>query len=296
MVEGKCEEYSFNLCVLPLDSFLLFYPFAPFGLNCRAELLHGVRMTLMKIEEARRALEELKTDEAELSRLHADQLAGIQALKDGGSKDFVLLTDLEAKRTALATLLSDQRSRVANAAGQLTALETKQRKAGQLADLRSRVAGLRARKQETDSLLIELGAFLSAHLARIIAARLTWCGELQGAVAITQDVYGLASLELADQNNGKRRAAWRQAFAEIGPGAAEALTLLPTTKFAQGLQQLYSRPNARQNGQGIDVAMYAASSPLLWYLDRPVTLTIAEAVETANLATPEHLQANERAY
>ena len=81
-------------------------------------------MTLLdQIDEARRALEELTTDEAELTRLLAEQTSGIQTLKDGGSKDSVLLTSLEGRRAALATLLSDQRSHIATAAASLIALE-----------------------------------------------------------------------------------------------------------------------------------------------------------------------------
>ncbi|WP_407543713.1 hypothetical protein Q0M94_28010 (plasmid) [Deinococcus radiomollis] len=81
-------------------------------------------MTLLdQIDEARRALEELTTDEAQLSRLLAEQTSGIQILKDGGSQDFAQLDSLEGKRTALATLLSDQRSHIVTAAASLIALE-----------------------------------------------------------------------------------------------------------------------------------------------------------------------------
>ncbi len=57
-------------------------------------------MTLFsQIKEARKALQELTTDEVELARLLAEQEAGIQALKGGGSKDFEALSPLEGDRT-----------------------------------------------------------------------------------------------------------------------------------------------------------------------------------------------------
>jgi DNA repair exonuclease SbcCD ATPase subunit len=248
-----------------------------------------------QIDEARRALEELTTDEAELTRLHADQVTGVQALKDGGSKDFTLLSNLEAKRSALASMLSEQRAQVTQAKNKLADLEAVSRKGEQLADLRARVASLQGRKQETDGLLIELGAFLTAHLARITAARLAWAGEQRAAAAMAQSAFGIGYLEQADQNNGRLRSEWSRAFSEIGPGAAEALTLLPTSKFSQGLQRLYSRPNARQGHAG-DIAYHTASSPLIWYMDRPVSLAMAEAIEGADSALPEALKGGERVY
>ena len=80
---------------------------------------------LVQINEARCALEELTTDEAELTRLQAEQLAAIQALKDGDSKDFVQLSNLEAKCSALASMLSEQRVRVTEAQSRLSALEAR---------------------------------------------------------------------------------------------------------------------------------------------------------------------------
>jgi DNA repair exonuclease SbcCD ATPase subunit len=253
-------------------------------------------MTLpSQIDEARRALEELTTDEAELTRLQAEQLAGIQALKAGGSKDFTLLSNLEAKRAALASMLSEQRGQMAQAQSRLASLEAAKLKGEQLADLRARVASLKGRKQETDRLLIELGAFLTEQLARITAARLAWSGEQRAAVALAQSAFGVGPLEQADQNNGRLRSEWSRVFSEIGPDAAEAMTLLPTSKFSQGLQRSYSRPNARQGHAG-DIAYHTASSPLIWYMDRPVSLAMAEAIEGADSALPEALKGGERVY
>jgi len=97
--------------------------FAPFSLTCRVGQLHAGRMTLLsQIDEARHALEELSTDEAELARLQGDQVPSIQALKDGRSKDFPLLATLEAKGSALAMMLTEQRTRVVHARAQLVNL------------------------------------------------------------------------------------------------------------------------------------------------------------------------------
>lgn len=81
-------------------------------------------MTLnQQIEAARKALEELTADEAELSRLEAEQVAEISALKAAGSRDFATLATLEGKRAALASMLSEQRASIDAAREEVSRLE-----------------------------------------------------------------------------------------------------------------------------------------------------------------------------
>lgn len=132
-------------------------------------------MTLpSQIKEARRALEELEIDEVELTRLHADQLEGIRALKGGGSKNLALLASLEGKQTALATMLSEQRARIVDAAAALLNLEIEQ------------LADLDAQRPKADSLLLDLPAF--GQLARTTAARMVRSSDLRAALATARDV------------------------------------------------------------------------------------------------------------
>jgi hypothetical protein len=81
-------------------------------------------MTLTRqLKDARKALDELTADEAELTRLEAEQVAEIASLKASGSKDFAGLATLEGKRAALASMLSEQRTSIDQARALLVSLE-----------------------------------------------------------------------------------------------------------------------------------------------------------------------------
>ena len=250
-------------------------------------------MTLLdQIDEARRALEELTTDEAELSRLLAEQTAGIRGLKDAGSRDFALLANLEGKRAALATMLTEQRARIASVQTQLSALEATKLRGEHVEQLRGYVKGLQDRKQATDGLLIELRTFLGEQLAKVTASRVVWNEYREAAQEYAALVFGLHPLDHVGFNEDPTRAAWVQAFEEIGPGSETALTLMPHERPVRGMAQPYERPG-RQSHQSEVYVIQAAQQPLLRYLDRAVMLTVAEAVEEANRLASRPLSGGE---
>lgn len=132
-------------------------------------------MTLTKqIDEARRALDELTTDEAELARLQTDQTAGIQALKAGGSKDFALLATLEGKRAALASMLVDQTARITEARATLVSLEDRAEVEQRLHNIKEAAARIRSTR---DALHVGLNALvksLTPELERLIQLHIVW--------------------------------------------------------------------------------------------------------------------------
>lgn len=248
-------------------------------------------MTLLRqIEDAGQALADLTTDEAELSRLESEQLAEIQNLKASGSKDFAGLAVLEGKRAALSSMLTEQRGHIERARTHLDSLTAEKTRGEALEALRARVRDLQARREETDGLLLELGAFLRSHLPRITAARLAWADELNAAQEQAVSAFGLAHLSnLSSFSMSPGRKAWEGLFEELGEGAGDALTQTPNGRHAQGLNRVYEaqvRPPAH-------LAAHAAQVPLLRYLDRPVSLVIAEALSDVDAVTPAPLRGGE---
>jgi len=246
----------------------------------------------MQIEEARTALAELTTDEAELTRLLGEQNSSIQALKDGGSRDFAQLANLEAKRSALTTMLGEQRAHISSAQARLASLEAAKVKGEQVNQLRTRVQGLLVRRQETDRLLLELGKILADQIEKITTTRAAWAAELDDAQMETHRVFGLVHPSQSNSTTSAKNA-WSAAFAEIGEGAAETLTQSPFSKFVPGMGQLYTRPQAAAGSQNELTSIYAAMRPMRDYLDRPVTLTIAQVLEEQNYKAPYGLNGGE---
>jgi hypothetical protein len=249
---------------------------------------------ISQIEETQRALQDLQADEVELSGLYGEQAAGIQALKNEGSKDFALLASLEGKRAALGTMLSEQRAHIAQAQARLAGLEAARLRSEQLEEIRAKVTQLKARREETDQLLLHLGTFLTEQLGRITAARVAWAQELADAQEQAAAVYRLPRLLQIGFSDAVSRRAWHAAFNEIGSDAALALTLVPSDKQAQGMAQPYPRPGLVNMNDESYLIGDAKGRPLLSWLDRPVMLTIVQAVLSADQNAPDPYSGGER--
>lgn len=252
-------------------------------------------MTLeQQIDEARAALEELTTDEAELSRLQADQAAEIDALKAAGSRDFAGLATLEGKRAALASMLSEQRASIAQAQARISGMEAQNARAEGLNALRDRVASLRARRAKVDTLVASMADSLAAHLADITSERLAWHDELTQArdeAAALFDLYPLVNISYSgDTQQSNARTGWAAAFDELGEGARLAFTTSAAARQIGGLMQDYQPP--KQPHPEV-TSIERARRPLLSYFDRPINLTLAHVFATADDAMPELLKARE---
>ncbi|MFB9991524.1 hypothetical protein ACFFLM_06025 [Deinococcus oregonensis] len=250
-------------------------------------------MTLVhQIKEAQQALTDLLADEAELSKLEQGQAAELQTLKDQGSKDFAQLVILEGKRAALASMLTEQRSHIAQARAGLASLEAEQGRTAVLAELRARVSALQARRSETDGLLSELGQVVTTHLAKLTASRVAWLADLEEAQEYAVQALGLHPVAgitpySGTASNNDRHQAWHTLFEELGTGARDALTQSPVAGYTPGLNVAYDLP-------GIDhVAVGAARTPFIRFFDRPVAITLARAVKEADQAAPHSFAGGE---
>ncbi|THF86135.1 hypothetical protein E7T09_12965 [Deinococcus sp. KSM4-11] len=249
-------------------------------------------MTLLRqIDDARQALADLTTDEAELSHLEAEQLAEIQAMKVSGSKNFAGLAVLEGKRAALASMLTEQRSHIERARVHLEGLTAQKVRGEALEALKVRVHDLQARRKETDGLLMELGAFLRSHLPRIAASRMVWAADLEAAQAQAMSAFDIPQhlAGLPSHSGSAGRTAWNALFDELGEGAADALTQTPNGRHAQGMTRVYEPLTRRPAHHAVSVAQV----PLLRYFDRPVSLVIAEALAEVDSVTPAPFRGGE---
>lgn len=272
--------------------------FHPFGLTCRAGVSHDGGMTLdQQIEVARAALQDLSSDEAELTRLEAEKVGELAALRAAGSRDFTGLAELEGKRTALASMLVEQRGHVAQAAAQLGSLEVQRARATALVTLREQVDALAARRAEVDLLLLELHTFLVSHLDRVTAARTLWGEELAAAQGYAAEVFGLLPPTQVrtgqDVHAQAQQQGWAEAFAEIGEGACAALVSSPLSHSMPGLLEPYSSPIMAEYPEPLNL-VGLVNFPLRRFLDRPVMLTLAAALATADQRAPHGFRGGER--
>lgn len=255
-------------------------------------------MTLdQQIEAARAALQDLSSDEAELTRLEAEQAGELAALRAGGSRDFAGLAELEGKRAALASMLAEQRGHVAQAAAQLGSLEVQRARAAALVTLREQVAALTARRAEVDTLLLELHTFLVSHLDRVAAARTLWGEEFAAAQGYAAEVFGLRPPAEVGRGQDVRAQAqqqgWVEAFAEIGEGARAALVSSPLSRSTPGLLEPYPSPIMAEYSEPLDL-VGLVNFPLRRFLDRPVMLILAAALATADQRAPHGLRGGEQ--
>lgn len=132
-------------------------------------------MTLdQQIKAARKALEELIADEAELSRLEAEQVAEISALKASGSRDFAGLATLEGKRAALASMLSEQRASIDAAREEVSRLEAQAQREVLLSQIAEQADQIKAARQDRYALTLTLRDALPGLLLPILEARRRW--------------------------------------------------------------------------------------------------------------------------
>lgn len=136
-------------------------------------MLDGMN-TERQIKEARQTLEELLTDEQELVTLEAEQTAEIQALKESGSKDFAALATLEGKRSALGTMLTEQRQAISEARAELASLEAQQAAAESLERYRGLAEGMRQKRTDLHAGVTALADTLEKELLRLIGIRGEW--------------------------------------------------------------------------------------------------------------------------
>jgi len=176
-------------------------------------------------------------------------------------------------------MLTEQRGHIGNARFYLVAVETEQIKSGQLDQLRRKVAELLKRRDETDMLLVQLGTMLTQQITKITAARVIWLAELEEAQEEARSLFALPHLGQVAAFSSSR-AAWLDAFNEIGPRAQEALTYSPVSTFVSGLEQGYMRSQSEAGSTS------AEQWPVSAYLDRPVTLTIAQVLEEQHRQAP----------
>lgn len=132
-------------------------------------------MTLdQRIEAARAALQDLSIDEAELTRLEAEQARELGELRAAGSRDFAALATLEGKRAALASMLAEQRGHVAQARETLAGLEV-QAGRERLLDQAGEIArGILTQRAALDAGLYVLFSEASPRLLGIIDAAQAW--------------------------------------------------------------------------------------------------------------------------
>lgn len=255
-------------------------------------------MTLdQQIEAARAALQDLSSDEAELSRLEAEKAGELATLRAGGSRDFAGLAELEGKRAALASMLAEQRGHVAQAAAQLGSLEVQRARAAALVTLREQVGTLTAHRAEVDALLLELHTFLVSHLGRVTAARVLWGQDLAAAQGYAAEVFGLRPPAQVGQGQDVQAQAqqqgWAEAFEEIGEGARASLLSSPLSRHTAGLLEPYPSPVLAGHPAPLEL-VGLPGLPLRRFLDRPVMLTVAAALSTADQVAPWEFRGGEQ--
>lgn len=167
-------------------------------------VFHAVGMD--QIKAARHALDNLTTDEVELSRLEADHRAQIDKLKASGSRDFAALAELEGKRAALASMLSEQRQAISEARAELGRLEAQSHREQLISRVGHLAAGIEADRATLDAALRQLLSHGGALLLTIVDAHEQWmlkrkqwlrlAGELKFNLE-EQELWKVAESELA---------------------------------------------------------------------------------------------------
>ena len=134
-------------------------------------------MTQTQIDEARAELAALAADEQELQTLATQKAEEITVLKATGSKDFAALASLEGQKTALQTMLSEQRGYVAAAQARIEALEAEQAHSLKLQKVKATATTIRRKRTELHAGITALSGLLATELPRLTALFDDWRGQ-----------------------------------------------------------------------------------------------------------------------
>ncbi len=239
------------------------------------------------LETARQDLAALETDAAELGALLEAQTQELNTLRGGKSRDFARVAELEGTRAALASLLGDQQAEVARAHDHISHLEAQQRREDAMLTLEAHCRALAGYKAKTDAALKDLYADVVARLEAISALREDWAGERARAAELAAAALRLSVLEHQNFNSTTEAHTWgalaRELTARGAPG--EALLLTPYANPYQGDQSPFTLRYTCPFGENVS-AVYAAKDGPGKLFDRPVSITLALAVQKAAESRP----------
>ncbi|KEF35755.1 hypothetical protein RDMS_00225 [Deinococcus sp. RL] len=127
-----------------------------------------------QIETHRKELEAMRADEAELSRLHAEKSAELEAMRSGKSRDFAGMAALEGQRAALHTMLEEQRAEIAQTEARISDLEGQQAKQSRYDRLTATAAAIRKAQDEQHAGILALVDTVKAAMGQLIERREDW--------------------------------------------------------------------------------------------------------------------------
>lgn len=129
-----------------------------------------------QIREAQKELEALRTDDAELTRLHGEKTAELEALRASKSRDFASMAALEGQRAALQTMLEEQRGEIEQAQSRLQGLEAQCTREAHLERIGQIAEEIGRTRTELFAGLSALVGTLTPELERLNLIHTRWAG------------------------------------------------------------------------------------------------------------------------
>ncbi|WP_261665546.1 hypothetical protein [Deinococcus sp. Marseille-Q6407] len=141
----------------------------------------------------------------------------------------------DAARRALEAAEAEAQAQAA----QVQELESERVRAEQKAALRGQIDRITQHREQVDNLLEELSEKAAQTLKNINTERAQWAEELRAAEEIARQLYGLPA---AYEMGFDVRRAWGDAFADMGAGAEDALSIHPAQEGSAGVRRPYAGP------------------------------------------------------